>query len=124
MSRVRTKGTAAELFVRRDFHAAGLRFRLHRRDLPGTPDIVLPRLNAVVFVNGCFWHGHSCSRGKLPASNQEFWADKIEKNRQRDSEALMKLQLLGWNTIIIWECRIALETATAVAALLALKNSP
>ena len=124
MSRVRTKGTAAELFVRREFHAAGLRFRLHRKDLPGTPDLVLPRCKTAVFVNGCFWHGHSCGRGKLPASNQEFWADKIKKNRQRDSEALTKLQLLGWKTIIIWECRIALETATAVAALLALKNSP
>ncbi len=123
MSRVRTKGTAAELFVRREFHAAGLRLRLHRKDLPGTPDIVLSRLKTAVFVNGCFWHGHSCSRGKLPASNREFWAHKIEKNRQRDSEALMKLQFLGWKTIIIWECRIALETATAVEALLALKNS-
>lgn len=123
MSRVRTKGTKAELFVRREFHAAGLRFRLHRRDLPGTPDIVLPRLKTAVFVNGCFWHGHSCTRGKLPASNQEFWAEKVKKNHERDSEALMKLHLLGWKTIIIWECRIAHETANAVAALLALKNS-
>lgn len=117
MSRIRSKGSSAELSVRTAFHRAGLRFRLHRKDLPGTPDVVLPRLQATVFVNGCFWHGHSCKRGNLPASNVEFWSKKIDRNRARDRDALAKLHELGWRTFTIWECQLESDTAAVIEAL-------
>src|SRR5690349_6557163 len=96
MSRVRGRDTAPELRVRCALHAAGFRFRLHRRDLPGRPDIVLPAFRTAVFVHGCFWHAHDCPRGRRPASNSAFWAAKLEKNVARDRDAAAALVWLGW----------------------------
>lgn len=104
MASVRTKGTAPELLVRSVLHELGFRFRLHRRDLPGTPDIVLPRHRAIVFVHGCFWHGHHCRRGALPTSNVQFWAAKRAKNVERDRTKLEQLGALGWRVLVVWEC--------------------
>lgn len=106
MSRVRSKDTAPELAVRRGLHARGLRFRLHRRDLPGRPDLVLPRHRAVVFVHGCFWHGcPRCDRGlRKPKSNATFWAVKVEANRARDQRNTEALKAAGWKVEVIWEC--------------------
>ena len=106
MSRVRNKNTQAELVVRSILHRLGFRFRLHRRDLPGSPDIVLPKYNSVVFVHGCFWHGHDCPRGKLPIKNREFWEAKINRNIGRDRAALWQLSELGWRSIVVWSCRL------------------
>jgi DNA mismatch endonuclease (patch repair protein) len=106
MSRVRSKDTAPELIVRRVLHSEGYRYRLHRRDLPGRPDIVLPRHRAAVFVNGCFWHGHGCSLFRMPATRSEFWAAKIEANRVRDAAARGKLKDKGWRTLDVWECAL------------------
>src|SRR6056297_1507536 len=106
MSRVRNRNTKPEMLVRSVLHRLGYRFRLHRSDLPGTPDIVLPKYGTVIFVNGCFWHGHDCPRGKIPETNRDFWEKKIEKNRTRDKENYRKIEELGWQTIIIWTCRI------------------
>jgi DNA mismatch endonuclease (patch repair protein) len=105
MSKVRSKDTKPEILVRSTLHAAGFRFRLHRRDLPGTPDIVLPKYRAVVEVRGCFWHGHpGC--GRTPKSNLEFWEPKLRRNRARDLENERLLHDLGWRTLVIWECAI------------------
>jgi len=117
MGRVRNKGTAAEMQVRRILHREGFRFRLHRRDLPGSPDIVLPRYRSVVFVNGCFWHGHSCKRGRKPASNREFWEAKLDRNRQRDEDATTRLAALGWSVFVVWECQLAPDVARLIVAL-------
>lgn len=104
MQAVRGKDTTPELLIRSTLHRLGFRFRLHRSDLPGTPDIVLPGLKSVVFVNGCFWHGHECARGALPASNREFWERKITKNRERDHRTEAQLQKDGWRVLTIWQC--------------------
>jgi len=106
MSRVRGKNSNLELQVRKLLYAKGLRFRLHRRDLPGSPDIVLPRYRVCVFVHGCFWHGHTCPLFKLPGTRQEFWAQKIGGNRNRDEIAVQSLLQLGWRVLIIWECAL------------------
>ncbi|MFO7849532.1 MAG: very short patch repair endonuclease [Spirochaetia bacterium] len=107
MSRVKNKNTRQELIVRSLLHRLGYRFRLHRKDLPGTPDIVLPKYKTAIFVHGCFWHGHSCSRGKLPKNNREYWKAKIEKNRVRDEEACKDLREAGYYPIVIWGCEIS-----------------
>lgn len=104
MSRVKNKNTKPELIVRSLLHQLGFRFRLHRKDLPGTPDITLSRYNTVVFVNGCLWHGHNCARGKLPKTNSKFWSEKINKNIQRDKTHIETLRNYGWNVIIVWDC--------------------
>jgi len=104
MAKVRNKNTAPEIAVRRKLHAAGLRFRLHRKDLPGKPDIVLPRYKLAVFVHGCLWHGHDCSRGKMPSSNSEFWSAKIGGNIARDKAAQAALAASGWVSVTIWQC--------------------
>ena len=107
MSRVRGKNTKPELAVRRLLHALGFRFRLHRKDLPGNPDIVLPRHQAVVFVHGCFWHGHEgCSRSKRPTTNTVFWNEKLARNMQRDRHQLRELRSLGWRVLVVWECQV------------------
>lgn len=118
MSRVRAKDTRPEMTVRRLLHSLGFRFRLHRRDLPGRPDIVLPRYRAAIFVHGCFWHGHDCSLFRMPATRTEFWAAKIAANRRRDGDAVSGLRDAGWRSLLIWECalrgrgRLSAETLT------------
>lgn len=108
MARVRGANTGPELVVRRILHRLGYRFRLHRRDLPGRPDIVLPKHRTVVFVHGCFWHQHSCRRGRRkPASNLDYWLPKLTKNVQRDAKVKRALKRLGWRVLTIWECQLA-----------------
>lgn len=106
MSRVRSKDTSPETIVRRLLHSLGYRFRLHRQDLPGTPDIVLPRHRVAIFVHGCFWHGHDCPLFRMPATRTDFWSSKIEANRTRDKSARSALLNLGWRTITVWECAV------------------
>jgi DNA mismatch endonuclease (patch repair protein) len=107
MSRVRTKGTAPELALRSALHAAGIRFRLHRKDLPGKPDIVLTKYKSVIFVHGCFWHHHEgCNKSKMPKTNVEFWQDKIAANIKRDKANQGDLVKLGWQVLVVWECDI------------------
>ena len=106
MSRIRGKDTKPEMLLRRALHAKGFRFRLHRRDLPGSPDIVFPQFRSVIFVNGCFWHGHDCPLFKLPATRTEFWKAKIDCTRARDSRVLEELAAAGWRTFVLWECSL------------------
>lgn len=112
MSRIRSKGTKPEMLVRSLLHRSGFRFRLHRKDLPGSPDIVLPKYRSVIFVHGCFWHKHEdCKDASIPKSNVVFWKEKIQKNVERDLQAVSALEAAGWNVITIWECEIRdLET--------------
>ncbi|WP_307614393.1 very short patch repair endonuclease [Variovorax boronicumulans] len=104
MAAVRGRDTGPELAVRKMLHGLGLRFRLHRPGLPGTPDIVLPRHYSVVLVHGCFWHGHTCPRGRVPSSNTAFWLSKLGRNKKRDAEQAKALRALGWRVFIVWEC--------------------
>lgn len=105
MSGIRGKNTKPEMLARRALFAAGYRFRLHRRDLPGAPDIVLPGRKVAIFVHGCFWHVHSgCKNGKLPSTRPEFWRGKLEGNVERDRRAIEALRSGGWRVLIIWEC--------------------
>lgn len=94
------------MVVRRLVHAMGYRFRLHRRDLPGSPDLVLPRRRAVIFVHGCFWHVHSCQRGRVPKSNTSYWTAKRLRNAARDRRALRRLRRDGWRVLTLWECQL------------------
>lgn len=125
MRRIRSRDTAPEMAVRRMAHRLGLRFRLHRSDLPGTPDLVFPRHRTAVFVHGCFWHRHQgCRRASTPATRTEFWADKFRKNIRRDLAAVEALADMGWRSVVIWECQVrdthALEqTLLAIAGRLA-----
>jgi DNA mismatch endonuclease (patch repair protein) len=106
MAAIRSKDTKPEMTVRRALHAAGYRFRLHRKDLPGRPDIVLPKFRTVVDVRGCFWHGHDCPRGRrVPKSNVAYWVEKIRRNRLRDAVNHERLERMGWNHSVIWECK-------------------
>lgn len=106
MSGIRDKNTRPELLVRRGLHSRGFRFRLHVRDMPGKPDIVLPRYRAVVFVHGCFWHGHDCHLFKWPGSRQEFWRAKILTNQANDEKSDAALTSAGWRICTIWECAL------------------
>lgn len=106
MSNIRARNTSPELQVRRALHAAKLRFRLHRKDLPGRPDIVLARWNVVIFVNGCFWHWHDCSAGRIPDTRREFWIAKLSANRKRDNIKKNELLSSGWRVLTVWECAL------------------
>ena len=106
MSGIRGKDTQPELIIRRALHAKGFRYRLHVKDIPGQPDMVFPRFRSVVFVHGCFWHGHDCSLFRLPATRTEFWRAKIERNRKRDDEVTIMLAESGWRQLVVWECAI------------------
>lgn len=107
MSRVRGKDTKPEMRVRRIVHSMGYRYRLHRRDLPGNPDLVFPARRKVIFVHGCFWHRHSdCRLARLPKSRTEFWEAKLEGNRQRDIINRSRLLAEGWEVMVVWECTI------------------
>ena len=106
MSHIRSRGMKPERAVRSIVHRAGYRFRLHRRDLPGKPDVVLPKHRSVIFVHGCFWHGHQdCPRSKRPSSNVEFWNRKLDTNLGRDERNRDQLRMLGWSSSVIWECQ-------------------
>ena len=107
MSRVRSSGTRPEMTVRSALHALGFRYRLHRKDLPGTPDLVFPSRQKVVLVHGCFWHGHHCRMGQAASkTNVEFWAEKIRKNVARDRSAVNALRRQGWGVAVVWECEL------------------
>lgn len=106
MSRIRAKDTQPEIAVRSFLHREGLRFRLHVWDLPGTPDIVLPKHRTVVFVHGCFWHDHICMQGRKPRDNAPYWRQKLARNVQRDKENLKALRAQGWRTVVVWACEI------------------
>ena len=112
MAGIRGKDTKPELMIRQHLHAQGLRFRLFARDLPGRPDIVLPRWRVAVFAHGCFWHGHQdCSYFRLPKTRPDFWRTKIQRNIERDSLAIEQLRALDWRVAVIWECALRKEPA-------------
>lgn len=106
MSGIRGRNTKPEILIRSLLHRQGFRFRLHVRDMPGKPDIVLPRYRAVVFVHGCFWHGHNCPLFKLPGTRPDFWSEKIERNQNNDNRAKAALLEDGWRVGVIWECAL------------------
>lgn len=105
MSRIRANDTKPEMIVRRHLWSRGFRYRLHVKTLPGSPDIVMKRLRTVLFINGCFWHGHSCQKS-FPRTNVEFWREKITRNRDRDFDNAIALRRAGWNVITVWECEL------------------
>ena len=104
MQAVGSENTGPELRVRRLLHAMGFRFRLHRKDLPGRPDIVLPRYRLAIFVHGCFWHGHDCPKGRPPRSRPDYWLPKLEANANRDRTKMEQLESLGWRVAVVWQC--------------------
>lgn len=106
MAAIRGRDTNPEITVRRYLHAHGFRFRLYRKDLPGKPDIVLPKYRTAIFVNGCFWHLHGCKYTVIPKTRTEWWLAKLEGNRARDDKNRQGLEQLGWHTITVWECEI------------------
>ena len=106
MSGIRSKNTRPELAVRREMHRRGFRYRLHAKELAGKPDIVLSRFRAVIFVHGCFWHGHSCFLFRMPSTSTGFWKDKIDQNRKNDANAVGALLASGWRVAIVWECAL------------------
>ena len=107
MSHIKAKNTRPEMLVRSHLHKAGLRFRIHVAKLPGCPDIVLPKYRTVIFVNGCFWHGHKgCRLYTVPDTNRQFWTDKVARNKERDLRVVALLEALSWNVITIWECEL------------------
>jgi len=106
MSRIRGRDTGPEMVIRRGLHARGLRYRLQDRRLPARPDLVFPKYRAVIFVHGCFWHGHTCPLFRLPATRAEFWATKIDANRARDVRAGEALAAQGWRVLTVWECSL------------------
>jgi DNA mismatch endonuclease (patch repair protein) len=121
MRGIRSKDTRPEMFVRRALHKAGYRYRLHRGDLPGKPDIVLPRLRVIVQVRGCFWHGHGCWLAHEPGSRRGYWLPKIEGNRARDRRNDRMLRKMGWAVLVVWECKCRRigSSERAIARLLA-----
>jgi DNA mismatch endonuclease (patch repair protein) len=105
MARIKSHGTKPEMIVRRAVHALGFRYRLHRRDLPGCPDLVFSRRRKVIFVHGCFWHRHTCSLARrVPITRQEYWGPKLKRNVERDQAALKGLAEMGWESLTVWEC--------------------
>jgi len=122
MSGIRGKNTKPEMLLRRGLHARGLRYRLHARDLPGSPDLVFPARKAVLFAHGCFWHGHDCHLFRMPGSRPDFWRTKIERNREVDRRAVEALRQAGWRVGVVWECalkgrtRLDLETVLDACA--------
>jgi DNA mismatch endonuclease (patch repair protein) len=107
MRAVKSRDTTPEMIVRRMIHSMGRRYRLHRPDLPGKPDLTFPRLKKTIFVHGCFWHGHDCKRGaRTPKENADYWAKKISRNKERDAKAQEALRSMGWGVLVIWECQL------------------
>jgi len=112
MSSVRSKDTKPELLVRRALHKLGYRYRVHSRDLPGSPDLVFSSRKKAIFVHGCFWHGHGCQWGRLPKSKLDYWKPKIEANRKRDKRNLTALREAGWSVKVVWQCELRNMEAT------------
>jgi DNA mismatch endonuclease (patch repair protein) len=107
MSRIKGRDSGPEIHIRSLVHRMGYRFRVHRRDLPGNPDIVLPRHGKVIFVHGCFWHGHKgCHRSRRPTTNESFWHKKLDANIERDKRFRRALRRMGWKVLVVWECEI------------------
>ena len=106
MRKIHTKNTTPELKLRSLLHRNGFRYSLNRKDLPGKPDIVLPKYKKVIFVHGCFWHGHNCNRGHRPTTNEEFWNKKLDLNILRDKKVIEELEEMGWKSMVVWECEI------------------
>jgi DNA mismatch endonuclease (patch repair protein) len=123
MRQVRSKDTSPEIRVRRAIHREGFRYRLHSSALPGKPDLVFAKYGLVVFVNGCFWHGHDCARGaRVPASNTRYWVDKIARNRRRDETNCARLKSMGWRVVVIWECSLDKGTRLLLRRLRSLRT--
>lgn len=107
MARVKSRNSRPEMIVRRLAHSMGYRFRLHRSDLPGKPDLVFPRLRKIILVHGCFWHRHKCRRGRsMPSTRVAFWKSKLGANKERDRKIRRQLQRQGWDVLVVWECKI------------------
>ena len=107
MAAVRGQNTTPEMIVRRLVHSMGYRYALHKKNLPGRPDLALVSRRRAIFVHGCFWHGHDCARGgRIPQQNRDYWILKIARNRQRDISAVASLRALGWKTLVVWECQL------------------
>ncbi|WP_192255592.1 very short patch repair endonuclease [Mesorhizobium caraganae] len=107
MRAVKSRDTKPELVVRRLAHKAGFRYRLHRKDLPGKPDLVFAGRRKAIFVHGCFWHGHDCARGdRMPTQNRDYWSAKIQRNRARDTKNVRLLEADGWSVLVVWECEL------------------
>lgn len=106
MSKISGKDTKSEILVRKYLFAKGFRYRINDKRYPGKPDILLPKSKTVIFIHGCFWHGHSCKRGNLPETNREFWENKISNTKKRDERNKQKLETMGWKVLIIWQCEI------------------
>lgn len=113
MRRIKSKGMKPEMVVRRLAHRLGYRYRLHRKDLPGKPDLAFGPRHSVIFVHGCFWHQHECRDGRVPSSNREYWAPKLARNVERDRSARRELEAAGWRVLVIWECEIKDEATLA-----------
>jgi DNA mismatch endonuclease (patch repair protein) len=109
MSRIKGKDTRPEMLVRKRLWAEGFRYRLHRRGLPGKPDLVFPKYRAVIFVHGCFWHAHGCKRSAPPSTRKAFWNAKLQGNRERDARNIAALEEQGWRVLVIWECELKTE---------------
>lgn len=110
MASISGKETKPEIIIRKYLFAQGFRFRKNVRTLLGKPDIVLPKYKTIIFVHGCFWHGHSCNRGKIPTTNAEFWRAKIQSNIKRDRKVIRELKKSGWKIIIVWDCKLSSKT--------------
>lgn len=117
MAGIRGKDTKPEMIVRRALHARGFRYTLHSKKLPGSPDLCFPKYRAVIFVHGCFWHGHECALFKWPKTRKEFWANKIRENKARDTRNLAKLKTERWRTMCVWECELRAPAAVVSARL-------
>ena len=127
MSKIRSKDTKPELLVRRFLHGLGFRYKLHVKDLPGKPDLVLPKYKVVIFVHGCFWHGHTgCKYFVIPKTRTDWWSDKIAKNKAKDKSSVEKLIELGWKIIEVWECELKstmrIQTLTELSKRIKQKN--
>jgi DNA mismatch endonuclease (patch repair protein) len=124
MRRIKSKNTKPEVLLRSLLHRKGYRFRIHRKDIPGNPDIVFPGRRKAIFVHGCFWHQHqACREGRLPGTRQDYWVPKLEKNKARDALALERLTALGWQSAVVWECELC-DLPAVVQALVNFLDSP
>jgi len=116
MSQIKGKDTKPEMIVRKFLHSNGFRYRLHVKDLPGKPDLVLPKYNSVIFVHGCFWHAHEgCKYFKIPKTRTEWWKEKLYGNKERDEKHIQELEVMGWNVIVVWECELKSKNRSLIS---------